>query len=252
VVALDLARLQATVDSPEAAGDAPPGRPLLPEASRVTTFELAEFGPAVGEVLVLAASIPGADGQSEVAIVSFSDGDARIAYYWVAGGNVEVSLEGEAPRQTVSVTAPFYGPLDSHAAPARLFHFVLAETDQRVQVIEDDRPWLGVYGSPADPSAPGPFSVLAIVPGSPADGLLRPGDTITSVEGDVFAHGTAVDTGCDVTHRLEEFLATSRVTLTVSRDGEELLVPIVLGSVIDSTAQALGAQSWYLYSEVPN
>jgi hypothetical protein len=225
----------------------------LPEGSDVSFLETASLGTQAVNALVFAAAIPAADGQSEVAVIVFDHGAAHLGFYrWIEGG-VGVEVRGAPPAQRVHVSAGFYGPLDSHASPARDFNAVVAAAEDGVRVVSDDRPWLGVAGYPDDPDAPHRFTVTSVLSDSPAFGRLRPGDIITGVDGgaDAGSPSGAPDNRSDVLCLLEQSLAGATVDLAVTREGNHLTVPVTFGSLIDAGAVEAGASSWYLLEEGP-
>lgn len=65
----------------------------------------------------------------------------------------------------------------------------------------------------AEPTGDG-ARVRETIEGSPADGILREGDIIVSVEGE------PVDTTCDVGHAIDRFEAGDTIQILVRRDGE--------------------------------
>jgi serine protease Do len=107
----------------------------------------------------------------------------------------------------------------------------LPAADQLAQSGAVTRPWLGISYTPWDlAAAQGTYLaagvlVTAVTPGSPADlGGIRAGDVVSKLD----------DQELDQTHPLSRLLlgdrANQRVTLTVIRAGQQLLVPLTLGS----------------------
>lgn len=109
--------------------------------------------------------------------------------------------------------------------------------------MKDDRPWMGVYAKPLIdyPFGPDglPLVITKVEPGSLTSDKLLPDDLITAVDGNAASSsGVAFD--------LEQKTAGSTVNLTVLRGQQQRLVAVQLGSVADSSAQAVGASSWYV------
>lgn len=73
-----------------------------------------------------------------------------------------------------------------------------------------------------------------VLPGGPADGLLRSGDIILAID------GTAVDSSSALVEQLQRSGEGDRVTLRVLRDGEERTVTVQLGILPETGQPGLG------------
>jgi hypothetical protein len=224
--------------------------PLLQDGNSVLQVEVVECGPGTKKALVFLADVTGADGASELAIVTFSGQEARLDYCASFQGFASFEVTGSPPNQQVAVESEFIGPLDGHAFPPRRYHFSLASTDQGFCETLDDRPWLGVYAQPGawpyDSDSGPPMLVTGIVPGSPAEGRLEPGDLILSVKNVPLASNDPTGQTFGVAYYLEKLTAGSDATLEIRRQQDLLQVKVKLGSVVDASARQVAASSWYV------
>jgi hypothetical protein len=97
----------------------------------------------------------------------------------------DVAIEGTAPSQQVLITLPWITQTDPNNSAVRTYSFAVAPTsnssDDRYNVISDDRPLVGVGIVAVPNSTKG--KVAYIPPGTPADGLLQLGDVIDGIHG---------------------------------------------------------------------
>jgi putative serine protease PepD len=92
------------------------------------------------------------------------------------------------------------------------------------------RPYLGVTSGAASPSTASGAQVLAVVSGGPADRAgVKPGDVITSVDGE------SVQEPADVSHAIEDNRPGERVELQVRRNGSVVTLQATLGERPRST-----------------
>ncbi|MGE0026280.1 MAG: S1C family serine protease [Thermoleophilia bacterium] len=83
-----------------------------------------------------------------------------------------------------------------------------------------DLPYMGIVGG----DVPEGVLLQSVVAGGPASGLLRPGDVITEVD------GTPADTNAGLAAALVGHAPGDRVTVRILRDGDEMDVPVTLGT----------------------
>jgi hypothetical protein len=209
----------------------------------VTRVQLADMAPPVGDVVIFSAGVsPGFNNPVELAVVGFSDGRAHVGWVWVGlcnQFNPQVHILGRPGDQTIRVTAPLGSAVDSMGADARPYHFLLKATPQGVRVVNDDRPWLGALVQPDNSSPRSALIVRQVVSGSPADGHLKAGDRIVSVNGKVPPFN-ADTLGPALIDQVEQLYAGGEVTLGVGRGSTLLQVRVRLGSVMDPSAQNVG------------
>jgi putative ABC transport system ATP-binding protein len=214
---------------------------VLPKdlADQVAQFQTADLGPGVGEVLAFTADVnAGANSPSELVIVGFEQGAPQVEYEWFGDDMPVFDLSGPAAERRIRVKAALFTPVDSMSTPARAYQFVLAAPQGQVNVVSDNRPWLGVAVSAVNPSsASSPLQITRVVSGSPAAGVLQRGDVILSVDGQPIPHGGQYPLGPTMIDQLEKLHAGDNVTLEIDRQGQDEPVEIELGSVLDSSTQ---------------
>ena len=96
-------------------------------------------------------------------------------------------------------------------------------------VVADTRSWLGVSVAvePSDSSTANDPTVLSAVPGSPAIGVLQPGDTLLGVEGVSPRAGLL---GSPVIDEIASQQPGTRIALSIERSGSERVVNLTLSS----------------------
>ena len=98
---------------------------------------------------------------------------------------------------------------------------VVERTAQRIIATgRADLPYMGIVGG----DVPEGVLLQDVVASGPAAGLLRPGDVITAVD------GTPATTNAGLAAALVAHAPGDRVTVRVLRDGDEVDVPVVLGT----------------------
>jgi PDZ domain-containing protein len=243
-VAYDAARDPvASVSEPDTAMSSPrslaaPPRPLLRAGFGVTGLAVRQLrdqdGP--GSDLLFWANVQYGDGTGLAAgILHFSGQTATVPWALLTGEPGRVAVAGTAPHQQVAVTTGWQTPVDPHCCPVRGYQFVVGRPARAApgtgyQVLSDDRPWLGAFVSAplAAAGAPARATVLRVVPGSPADGLLRPGDVLAGVAGTAAPRGTLL--GPAVVDEFAAHREGDRVRLRIQRGGATMTVTVTLGS----------------------
>ena len=112
-------------------------------------------------------------------VVGFADGVATIEYLWSGSWLEDFTVNGD----TIDATATYYTPSDPQCCPERTYNFSIDTLPNGdLWELSDQRPWLGVFVTPFDSLDPGSaLEVVDVVSGSPADGLVKPGDVILAV-----------------------------------------------------------------------
>lgn len=154
-----------------------------------------------------------------LAVVDFvtEPGTAHLDHYEMAQDLNKPTVVGGGNVQTLEVPNYWYPWLDG-GDPAEYVQTVGLSDDEGVAVIGDSRPWIGAWvGAGAGPGV----MVGDVVPDSPADGTLSPGDRIVSVNGNNPEQGLgpellAQKPGDEVTLTIDRAGTSSEVTLTLS------------------------------------
>jgi hypothetical protein len=227
----------------------PPQQPLLPPsigASGITVRELHDQPGGRGDLLFWA-SLQYADGAAPaIGIVRYNGQTANVAWSLYASQRGTVSVAGASPHQQVAVSAYWQTPVDPHCCPSRRYRFVVARATNPAagagyQVISDDRPWLGAFIAGAQPASgensPARAEVIAVVPGSPAAGVLRPMDIITGIAG-TRPKTAPVLLGPAVVDQFAAHHAGDTIRLRIRRDGIPQTVTVKLSSRASPKAQA--------------
>jgi len=219
-------------------------RPLFPPEQGVTGIRLTELRNQRrgGADLMVSAGIAFADGIGQATAIIHDNGRAAQVAWAFMGDGGTASVIGKAPAQKVAVTSAYYPALDPHCCPVRSYRFVLgpatSQAGESYRVIRDNRPWLGVFITIEPPSSRNPRAVItAVVPGSPAAGILQPGDILRAVAGPPTAnHGL----GPAVLGELGTRRAGDVIRLQIQRGSALRLVTVKLGTLADPNATSAG------------
>jgi predicted metalloprotease with PDZ domain len=151
---------------------------------------------------------------------------------------------GPPGRQDVAVSSVWTTESDPQCCPARSYRFVVAKGTGRqggdyYRVITDDRPWLGAIITEQPRQSPDFRAVVvSVVPGSPAAGLLRPGDVLTAINGSpALGHGLVPA----IFDQLAVYKPGQTVSLDLIRQGNLITLRITFGSLADRRAVNAGA-----------
>lgn len=159
-----------------------------------------------------------------LAVVDFvtEPGLAHLDHFEMAQDLNAPTVSGKGDAQRLEVPNYWYPWLDG-GDPARYVQTVGLSEDEGVTVIADSRPWIGAWIAAG--AGPG-VMVSDVIPSSPADGRLRPGDRIVSVDGNDPEQGLG-----------PQLLSKSPgddVTLTVERDGKQSEVVLTLADMSEA------------------
>ena len=154
-----------------------------------------------------------------LAVVDFvaEAGRAHLDHYEMAQDLGKPAVIDEGDAQILEVPNYWY-PWLNGGDPAKYLQTVGLSDDEGVAVIGDARPWIGAWVGVG--TGPG-VMVGDVVPDSPADGTLSPGDRIVSVNGNNPEQGLGPQLlsqkpGDDVTLKIDRAGTISEVTLTLS------------------------------------
>jgi hypothetical protein len=215
--------------------------PLIPKGLGVLRIHVSQIRnqPGGAADLLIGADVEYADGFGQnIGIIHYNGSVARVVWAFLAKGGGS-SVIGKPGHQRVAVTASWATESDPQCCPARSYRLILAKAQEPqvgeyYRVIADNRPWLGAVITEQPPqTANSSAIVVSVVPGSPAAGILRPGDVIIGVKGSaVTSHGL----GPAVFDQLAPYKPGQTVELDIDRDGTLLTVTAKLGSLADSKA----------------
>jgi serine/threonine protein kinase len=181
------------------------------------------------DLLVVANIVYGDGGGQNVGIIHYSGQVARVV--WAdSDDDGQAHVIGRAGHQQVAITSAWLTPADPQCCAARFYQVVVAASRQPAvgetyRVISDNRPWLGVIvKEQPQGSANSDAVVVSVVPGSPAAGILRPGDVLAGVTGStVKSHGL----GPAIFDQLAAYKPGQLVHLNIYRNGSPLQVVAV-------------------------
>jgi PDZ domain len=215
--------------------------PILDPKADVTIqrVDFVRFGGVKRTALVFseASSYGGSGLPGALVVLSLTKDEAGIDYYWSGDGGVRYHVVGKPPRQNVEATAEYWTSADAHCCSVRSYRFVVGSTGQgTIGVVRDERPWLGLFVSPAEDRSPGvPLHVVGVAPGSPAAAAgLRRGDKIVAVENAPKVKNQPIS--LVLLDQIASFSAGERVSLDVRGAGGSRTVTVKLGSLIDESA----------------
>jgi hypothetical protein len=224
----------------EAPGGTLPGiseNAVLPSSADVYSFHFAPITSAKGQTDLAFWSTYnfGANAFLEGSIVHYNGQVARLGYY-VEGvpGQKAPSVIGAAPHQELSVPEAWLTSADPQCCPVRSYTNIVKFKNKRYVVASNTQSWLGVYavsdvstgtGPPPDPT------VLSVVPGGPAAGVLQVGDQLVSVSG--IKAPSNNDLGPAVIDEVAQSLPGATIALTIERGGAQRVVNIKLGSTVE-------------------
>jgi hypothetical protein len=159
---------------------------LLPQDHRLEIIQakpvhLADGGPA--DLLVY-----GLDsyGNHPIGILGVIDlhtgsGSPAVAYVDNEQNMAPPAIVQHGRSEAVQVNAQWFTDEDPRCCPVRDYVQLIGRDTGGVKVLDDDRPWLGVWV--AKPDGAGYPVVITTDAGSPASAFFHPGDRITSVDG---------------------------------------------------------------------
>ncbi len=156
-----------------------------------------------------------------LAVVEFvtRDGQAHLDHFEMAQDLNRPTVVGEGDAQTLAVPNYWY-PWLNGGDPAKYVQTVGLSGDEGVTVLGDSRPWIGAWIGVG--TGPGVL-VSDVIARSPAEGKLRPGDRVVSVDGNNPAQGLGT--------QLLSMQPGEEVTLQVDRAGELIEVPLTLSDM---------------------
>jgi hypothetical protein len=191
--------------------------------------------------LVFSVSAYGGSGVvTQVFVVDFWSADARIAYRWAdPSSSVAFRVAGSETTQALTVTGPYQAVVDPLSKPVRSYQFTVGLKDGFLQVLRDDRPWLGLFvtGTDASPSSSlgtprSHLRVLGIITHSPASAVFHTGDVIVGLTAPRAAQNTDL-LGPALIDKIAAQHAGDRISFAIHRGDKYLRLTLRLGSLID-------------------
>lgn len=236
LLAWDTAALRWTVayDGSKQPGAVATNDPFLPQDAAIDGIDLFPLAKRPGggrDVAVSAVMSFGSHSQLEIGVLRYEDLTASMAYMWAdLGGKATPLKHGKG----VHAEATYGTAVDAGCCPVRNYSFDIVPAGDEYKQINDDRPFAGVYIYPSNLAPDGDAIVVAVVPGSPADGKIQVGDHIKTVNGSAGAADTI--NGPTVVHELATHMAADNLTLGLERAGTPSEIDIKAGSLGDLEA----------------
>jgi len=180
---------------------------------------------------------------TQLVAVDFWNGEAEIVYHWTdASSSIAFRVVGSETTQTLTVTAPYRAVVDPPTQPVRSYQFTVGPKNGYVQVLRDDRPWLGLFviGTDASPSSSlgtprSRLRVLGVIQHSPASAVFRPGDVIVGLKAPRTTRNTNL-LGPLLIDKIAAQHAGDRISFAIHRKSHYLRLTLRLGSLIDPSA----------------
>ena len=246
----DAARDGTVPGEPDAPMLAPPptpptAEPVLPHLVRLTGLTVAELRnqPGGRGDLVFWADeyVAGGEGPA-IGIVRFDSAglSAWVAWSYHLSEGGRVSVIGPPGRQELAVSGSWQTPVDPLCCPLRGYRFVLARSShpdvegKGYRAVSDSRPWLGAFVAQRPARGNGAAEVTGVVPGSPAAGVLYPGDLILGAAGASQSRGNLL--GPAVVDQVDIHQPGATIRLRIQRQGVPRTVTVTLGSLADPAA----------------
>jgi hypothetical protein len=167
-------------------------------------------------------------------VLDMKTGTPTLAYY---DSEVDMSvptIDGPATAQRITISAEFTTTADPACCPVRQFHQVIGSTGDphaappAIGVLEDDRPWLGVwYVTPVGQTGEPPI-VAGVMNGSPASAVLQVGDRLLGVANTSAPPGDMAQPA--VVDQVAVHRPGDHIVLRVERQDKTVSVPLVAAS----------------------
>jgi len=180
---------------------------------------------------------------TQIVVVDFWNGEARIAYRWSdASSSVAFRVAESETTQTLTIAAPYHAVVDPSTQPVRSYQFTVGPKDGYLQALRDDRPWLGLFvtGTDASPTSSlgtprSHLRVLGIITHSPASVAFQRGDVIVGLTAPRAVTNTNL-LGPALINKIAAQHAGDRISFAVHRGNTYLRLTLKLGSLIDPSA----------------
>ncbi len=245
------------VQAPGATGGPAQENTVLPQDANIVRLEDFPLESSPGRVDLVFWSFlnGGANGNLEVGIVHFDGQTASIPYfdtYTPSPAGSGPSATGIAPHEQLSIPAGWLTADDPQCCAIRGFVNTVGFRTQTLSggyksstyvITSSTQSWLGAYvalppNTSGGSTVPNPV-VITVVPGSPAAGVLQPGDQLISVAGVTVP--TSSDLGPPVIDQIAKGLPGTTIALTILRGGSERVLNITLASTASPAYSAASA-----------
>jgi PDZ domain len=183
----------------------------------------------------------GANSFGAVGIVHYDGHVANLSYYTTyVPGNGAPRVTGPAGHQELKIPEAWLTDVDPECCAVRNFidtvglrsHTSTGGFHSSTYVVTaSTQSWLGVFAAFTLPEGGAPQAaptVLTVVKGSPAAGILQPGDQLIGVAGTPPSPNS--DLGPPVIDEIAKALPGSTIALTIERAGAQRVVNITMGS----------------------
>lgn len=216
-------------------------QPLLDQTHPVSGVWTRQVDMAKNHPLLIVYGIDAATNHPPgiVGLVSVpTQGTPEVTYYSIRAGMFRPTIEGRPGQQRVTLRAEYFTDADAECCPVRDFTQTLGPDPvnfaltSAVQVVQDNRPWMGADVT-TDPTTPGAVIVVGTAPGSPASASLRVLDHIVGVETPPSSSSGKTPGVLDDVGRRHP---GDHITLSVTRAGRDLRIPVTLSSLIDTSS----------------
>jgi hypothetical protein len=216
--------------------------PLLDPAANVTIGEVrfARLLPGRSRQLIFHAVLDwgGSGAPGVFVIVDFSHGLADVFYEWEGEGLIDYRIVG----RRVVARALFWTDVECHACQHRVYRFVIGKRpgSRTLDVLSDQRPWLGVHVRALGPSARAPLLVVEVAQDSPADSVFKRGDVLLSLQNAPHISDDLLDLpGAQLIEQIEYMNAGQTARFVIRRGGIKRTVAVKLGSLADFEADSM-------------
>jgi hypothetical protein len=239
-------------------GGAPAGESIaqsamLPSAASVIGLRFQTITPTPGrtDLVFWAEESFGANAQLVVGIIHYNGQTASLQYSTALTDPQMPSsrgslVSGRAPHQTLHLVAGWVTADNSEAYPVRNYSQVVSwvhpiDGGSGYTVTSDTRSWLGVYAiaEPGSTAPTIPLVVVAVMPGSPAAGVLQPGDELLSVQG--VAVPANANPGLGIIAEIAREQPGTPIALSIIRNGQQMIKNVTLSSYASSAHNTASA-----------
>jgi hypothetical protein len=219
-----------------------PLQPLFPKDDGILDIKIAEIHdqPHHGADLLFTAGVAYGAGYGQVTGIIHYDGHNADLVWNYSGNGGPVKVVGAAPHQQVALTDEWNTSSDLRSFPVRSFSFVIASTKlgftETYAAVSDSRPWLGVFVTVAPAGSTSANVVVdSVVAGSPAAGIVKRGDIITSISGPPLKFARAL-IGPPLIDELATHEPGDTVGIDLVRDGIPMTVRVRVSSLANPLA----------------